>query len=44
MRKIAVVLLFTVLAVLLARIAYDSAATQAAAPLNPPLMYAGIRG
>ncbi|MEX2166585.1 MAG: hypothetical protein WD852_06140 [Methyloceanibacter sp.] len=44
MRKIAVVLLFTVLAVLVARIAHDSAAIQTAAPLNPPLMYAGIRG
>ncbi|MGH6791428.1 MAG: hypothetical protein ACRECF_01655 [Methyloceanibacter sp.] len=43
MRKIAVVLLFTVLAVLVARIAHDSAVTQAA-PLNPPLMYAGVRG
>ena len=44
MRRIAVVLLFTVLTVLLARIAHDSAVTQAGAPLNPPLMYAGIRG
>lgn len=44
MRKIAVVLLFTVLAVLVARVAHDSAVTKAAVPLNPPLMYAGIRG
>ena len=44
MRKIVVVLLFTVLAVLVVRIAHDSAMTNAAVPLTPPLMYAGIRG
>jgi len=44
MRKIAVVLLFTVLAVLVVCIAQDSAVTKAAVPLTPPLMYAGIRG
>ena len=44
MRKIAVVLLFTVLAVFVVRIAHDSAVTKAAVPFNPPLMYAGIRG
>ena len=54
MRKIVVVLLLTVLALLLARLAYEAPMVQtrvgkvlgiaAPAPLAPPLMYAGIRG
>lgn len=54
MWKIAVVLLLTSLAILLARLDYDApaihtqmgllAGTVAPAPLAPPLMYAGVRG
>jgi hypothetical protein len=54
MWKIAVVLLLTALAILMARLAYDAPAIQtrigalisapAPAPLAPPLMYAGVRG
>jgi hypothetical protein len=54
MWKIAVVLLLTALAILGARLAYQSPAIQtriglltgtvSPAPLAPPLMYAGVRG
>jgi intracellular septation protein A len=54
MWKIAVVLLLTALAILMARLAYDAPMVQtrvgqlisapAQTPLAPPLMYAGIRG
>ncbi len=54
MWKIAVVLLLTALAILMARLAYDAPAIQtrigalilAPAPAlrAPPLMYAGVRG
>ena len=54
MWKIAAVLLLTVLAILGARLAYEAPLVQtrigaftgaaAAAPLTPPLMYAGVRG
>jgi hypothetical protein len=54
MWKIAVVLLLTALAILLARLAYDAPTVQTRvgqligtampAPLTPPLMYAGVRG
>jgi len=54
MWKIVVVLLLTVLAILLARLAYEAPMVQtrvgqaigtaAPVPLAPPLMYEGIRG
>ncbi len=54
MWKIAVVLLLTALAILMARLAYEAPAIQTRvgalisapmpAPMAPPLMYAGVRG
>lgn len=52
MSKIVVVLLLAALAILMARLAYDAPVIKTrvgeligtAAPVMPPLMYAGIRG